>query len=169
MERAIVLANGAAGRGHNQRRMTCVERVCAELGVELVRTGSPEETRQQARRAAEQGYPGFLTSGRARLAEAGKWLSQRPEGLRGGNSENFVRVKHRGAQCDALVRRSDAVSGDTSAVAFFFGRKFVGGGLGASAAQVSPDPTEHLPPRESAGQRNAHPSRRDPNLGADLE
>ena len=63
MQRAIVLANGAAGRGHNQRRMTRVERVCAELGVELVRTGSPEETRQQARRAAEQGYTRVIAAG----------------------------------------------------------------------------------------------------------
>jgi diacylglycerol kinase (ATP) len=63
MERAIVLANGAAGRGHNQRRMTRVERVCAELGVELVRTGSAEETRQQARRAAEQGYARVIAAG----------------------------------------------------------------------------------------------------------
>jgi len=63
MQRAIVLANGAAGRGHNQRRMTRVERVCAELGVELVRTGSPEETCQQARRAAEQGYTRVIAAG----------------------------------------------------------------------------------------------------------
>ncbi|MCX6616123.1 MAG: diacylglycerol kinase family lipid kinase [Acidobacteria bacterium] len=63
MQRAIVLANGAAGRGHNQRRMTRVERVCAELGVEVVRTGSAEETRQQARRAAEQGYTRVIAAG----------------------------------------------------------------------------------------------------------
>jgi diacylglycerol kinase (ATP) len=43
--------------------MERVERVCAELGVELVRTGSPEETRQQARRAAEQGYARVIAAG----------------------------------------------------------------------------------------------------------
>jgi len=43
--------------------MTRVERVCAELGVELVRTGSPEETCQQARRAAEQGYTRVIAAG----------------------------------------------------------------------------------------------------------
>jgi len=58
-----VLANGAAGRGHNQRRMTRVERVCAELGVELVRTCSAEQTRRQARRAAQQGYARVIAAG----------------------------------------------------------------------------------------------------------
>jgi len=43
--------------------MTRVERVCTELGVELVRTGSPEETRRQARRAAEQGYARVIAAG----------------------------------------------------------------------------------------------------------
>jgi diacylglycerol kinase (ATP) len=43
--------------------MTRVERVCAELGVELVRTGSPDETRQQARRAAQQGYARVIAAG----------------------------------------------------------------------------------------------------------
>ena len=43
--------------------MTRVERVCAELGVELVRTGSPEETLRQARRAAEQGYARVIAAG----------------------------------------------------------------------------------------------------------
>ena len=63
MQRAIVLANGAAGRGHNRRRVQRMERVCAELGVELVRTGSAEETRQQARRAAQQGYARVIAAG----------------------------------------------------------------------------------------------------------
>jgi diacylglycerol kinase (ATP) len=43
--------------------MRRVERVCAELGVELVRTGSAQETRQQARRAAQQGYARVIAAG----------------------------------------------------------------------------------------------------------
>ena len=63
MQRAIVLANGAAGRGHNRRRVQGMERVCAEMGIELARTGSAEETRQQARRAAQQGYARVIAAG----------------------------------------------------------------------------------------------------------
>lgn len=63
MERAIVLANGAAGRGHNRRRMASVERLCAEMGVELLRTRSPEETQEHARRAARDGYARVIAAG----------------------------------------------------------------------------------------------------------
>jgi diacylglycerol kinase (ATP) len=63
MDRAIVIANSAAGRGHNRRRLRQVERWCARAGVELALTGAAEETLERARQAAAEGFTRVIAAG----------------------------------------------------------------------------------------------------------
>jgi diacylglycerol kinase (ATP) len=61
MRDTVVLANASAGgrRGGFGR----LERLCAEAGVELIKTGSPEDTRQRAREAARAGCRRVIAAG----------------------------------------------------------------------------------------------------------
>lgn len=63
MMKAVVLANGTAGRGHNRRRLALVHRLCTEAGVELVQTYSPQETLEKARAAAGAGCERVIVAG----------------------------------------------------------------------------------------------------------
>lgn len=63
MPDAIVLANRAAGRGFKRRRLEQVERMCAAAGVELLRTATPDETRQRAAEAAARGVRRVIAAG----------------------------------------------------------------------------------------------------------
>ncbi len=63
MNNALVLVNAAAGRGHSRRSVERVLRLCAEAGVEVVQTSSPEDTVQRARQAADAGFARVIAVG----------------------------------------------------------------------------------------------------------